>query len=88
MVKIVNIYIAYEISKNYSISSYPTLENCLFGAVSLIKKADIDRYKYSGYGIGFDRHEEFSFGNVLGKSCIIFGADLCSSLHMIITKKK
>ena len=26
---IVNIYIVYEISKNYNISSYPTLENCL-----------------------------------------------------------
>ena len=25
---IVNIYIVYEISKNYNISSYPTLENC------------------------------------------------------------
>ena len=32
---IVNIYIAYEISKNYDISSYTKLENCLFGAVSL-----------------------------------------------------
>ena len=32
--KIVNIHIGYEISKNYSISSYPTLENCLFGAAS------------------------------------------------------
>ena len=32
---IVNIYIVYEISKNYSIRSYPALENCLFGAVSL-----------------------------------------------------
>ena len=31
--KIVNIYIVYEISKNYSIITYPTLENCLFGAV-------------------------------------------------------
>ena len=31
---IVNIYIVYEISKNYNISSYPALENCLFGAVS------------------------------------------------------
>ena len=30
---IVNISIAYEISKNYNISSYPTLGNCLFGAV-------------------------------------------------------
>ena len=32
--KIVYIYIVYEISKGYSISSYSTLENCLFGAVS------------------------------------------------------
>ena len=45
--KIVNIYIVYEISKNYSISSYPTLENCLFGAVSLTKNAGIDKYKCS-----------------------------------------
>ena len=36
------IYITYEISKNCNISSYPTLENCLFGAASLIKNADID----------------------------------------------
>ena len=78
--KIVNIYIVYEISQYYSISSYPTLENCLFGAVSLTKNADIDQYKYSGYGIGFYRHGElFSFGNGLGKNCIIFGEDLSSS---------
>ena len=30
---IVNIYIVYEISKNYNIISYPTLEDFLFGAV-------------------------------------------------------
>ena len=41
--KVVNIYITYEISKNINISDYPTLENCLFRAVSLIKHADIDR---------------------------------------------
>ena len=55
--KIVNIYIVYKISKNQNISIYPILENCLFGAVSLTKNADIDKYKYSGYGIGFDRHK-------------------------------
>ena len=32
---IVNIYTVYEISKNYNISSYPTLGNYLFGAVRL-----------------------------------------------------
>ena len=73
--KIVNLYIANEISKNYNISSY------FFGAVSLTKNGDIDQYKYSGYGVGFDKHGEFSFGNGLGRNCIIFGADLSSSSH-------
>ena len=31
--KILNIYIVYEISKSYNISSYTTLENCLFEAL-------------------------------------------------------
>ena len=43
--KIVNIYIVHEINKNFNISSYPTLENCLFGAVRLTKHPDIDQYK-------------------------------------------
>ena len=76
-----NIYIVYEISKNYIISSYPALENCLFGAVSLTKHVDIDQNKYSGYGIGFERKGEFSFGNGFGRNCIIFGADMSSSVH-------
>ena len=37
--KVVNIYIIYDISKNFNVSSYSTLENCLFGAFSLIKKS-------------------------------------------------
>ena len=53
----------------------------MFGGVSLTKNADIDQYKYSGYGIRFDRHGEFSFGNGLGKNCITFGADLSSFSH-------
>ena len=57
----VNIYIVYEISKNYNINSYPTLENCLFRTVNLTKHVAIDHYKYSGYGIGFDRKGEYSF---------------------------
>ena len=79
---IVNIYIVYEISKNYNISSYPTLENCLFEAVSLTRHVDIDQYKHSGYGIGFDRKGEFSFGiNGFCKNAIIFGANMSSSVH-------
>ena len=64
---IVNICIVYEIRKYYNVSSYLTLENCLFGAVSLTKH-DINQYKYSGYGIGFHRRGEFSFGNGFGKN--------------------
>ena len=35
--KIINMYIVYEIRRNYNISSCPTLKNCLFGAVRLTK---------------------------------------------------
>ena len=75
--KIVIIYIIYEKGKNYAVSTYPRLENCLFSAVSLAKNADIDKYKYSGYGIGFDRRWFLwhpSGGT--GKNVIIFGVDM------------
>ena len=52
--KVGNIYFVYEISKNIDISNYPKLENFLFGAVTLTKNADINKYKYFEYGIGFD----------------------------------
>ena len=42
---------------------YPTLENSFFGAVKLVKNADIDKYKYLGHGTGFDRRGTFSVGN-------------------------
>ena len=58
---IVNIYIVYELSASSSYDSDPTIKNCLFDAVTLTKNADIEKYKYSGYGIGFDRRSSFSF---------------------------
>ena len=68
-----HIYIVYEISKTFNISDYPTLENCLFGAVTLTKNVDVDQYKYTGYEIGFDRYGSFSFsGTGLGRNVIIF----------------
>ena len=48
---IVNIYIVYEISKSYNISSYPTLANCLFGAVTLTKIVDIVQIIWIWYRI-------------------------------------
>ena len=73
--RVVNIYIVYEISKSINISDYPTLENCLLGAVSLHKNADIDMYGYFWYGIVFDRHGNFLFSG-LGRNVMIFGVDM------------
>ena len=86
--KVVNIYNVYEISKSINISDYPTLENCLIGAVTLTKNADIDRYGYSGYEIGFDRHGSFPFpGTGLGRNVIIFGVDMSSPTKIDNRKK-
>ena len=59
----------------------------MFGAVKLIKHVDADKYKYSGYGIGFDRKGFFSIGDENGRNVIIFGVDMSSS-SFIDNKKK
>ena len=56
---VVNIYIVYETTPDTKTSNI-TLENCLFGAIKLTKNSDIDKYKYSGYGIAFDSRGSFS----------------------------
>ena len=53
----------------------------IFGGVKLTENFDIDYYKYSGYGIGFDRKGTFSIGNGSGSNIIIFGVDMSSSPH-------
>ena len=85
---IVNIYSVYELGISGSNNNDCTLKNCLFSAFTLTKNADIDKYGYSGYGIGFDRRSRFSFPS--GGFCqnvLIFGADMSSSPH-INNKKK
>ena len=76
---VVNIYIVYEITSDYKNINYPALENCLFGSIKLTKNADIHKYRYFGYGIGFDRQSSFSIGNETGKNVISFGVDMSSS---------
>ena len=59
----------------------PTIKNCLFGA-------DIEKCKYSGYGIGFDRRSCFSFtGGGFGQNVLIFGTDMSTSIHIEYKKK-
>ena len=61
----------------------------MFGTVKLTKHADVSKYKYSGYGIGFDAREAFShpsgrFGNIT----IIFRVDMSSFVHVDNTEKR
>ena len=86
--KVVNIYIAYNLGASSSYINDLTPKNCLFGAVTLTKNADIDKQGYSGCGIGFDRRTCFSFpGTEFGQNVLIFGADMRFFLH-IDNKKK
>ena len=85
--KIVNIYIVDEIIRiayiNGNRHSNLTVQNALFGVVSLSKNADVRKYKYSGYGNAFGRTSSFSFpGSGDGQNVIIFGVDINSSMHV------
>ena len=57
------------------------------GAVKLAKHVDVDLYKYSGYGMAFDRKGSYSIGDEIGRNVIIFGVDMNSFPH-IDNKKK
>ena len=54
----------------------------MLGVVKLAKNNDIDKYKYSGYGIGFDSGRTFLFSDgSFGENVITFGADMSSSVY-------
>ena len=85
---IVNIFIAYDLGASNSNVNDPTLKNCLFGAATLTKNADIEKYGYSGYGIGVDRRTSFSFsGGGFGQDVLIFRVNMSFSAY-IDNKKK
>ena len=83
--KVLNICIVYELGASSSNVNDPTIKNCLFGAVTLTKNADIEKYKYSGYELGFS---SFSFpSRGFGQNVLIFRADMSTSTHIDIKKK-
>ena len=54
----------------------------------MTKNVDINKYRYYGYGNGFDRHESFSHpSGGTGGNVIIFGADISSSTRIDHRKK-
>ena len=55
----------------------------MFGVLPLTKKADINKYRYSSYGIRFDRSGSFSIpSGGFGQNVIIFGVDTTSSVRV------
>ena len=80
---IANISTVYELGASTSYNNDPALKNCLFGAITFTKNADIDKYGYSGYGTGFDITSSFSFpGGGFGQNVLIFGVDMSSSTRI------
>ena len=58
--KLINLYISYILGSQLKILNTDfTLSNCLSGSLKQTKNADIGKYKFKGYGIGFDRRSEF-----------------------------
>ena len=82
LTKIVNVYIVHDLQawpkiplRNFSI------KYCLFGATSIVKNSDKEKYVYSGYGVAFDGKGEWSFDNGTARNVIIFGFDNSLSFH-------
>ena len=85
---IVNIYIVSETGATTRNSFDLKLINGLFGAVTLVKNPDINKFGYTGYGIGFHRGTTFSFpSGGFGHNVLVFGVDMSGLTH-IDNKKK
>ena len=62
---LINLYSSYILKTDF------TLCNCLFGSVKLTNNTNLDKYKYTGYSIGFYSRSEFLFTIVsYGKNAI------------------
>ena len=81
--KVINLYISNTLGLQLrNLNTDFTLGNCLFGTVKLTKNAYLDKYKYTGYNIGFEYCSQFLFTDrSYGKNVMIFGADTSSSVH-------
>ena len=54
----------------------------------MTKNVNIDKYGYSGYGIGFDSKSSFSFPGVrFGQNVLIFRVDMSFATHIDNNKK-
>ena len=74
--KQINLYISYMLDLQLKNLNF-------FASVKLTKNVDVHKYKYSGYGIGFDSCSEFLITDgSYGKNVIIFRANMTSSVDV------
>ena len=87
--KIINLYISYTLSPPLSnLNTYFRLGNCLLGSVKLTKNTDLDKDKYSGYGIEFDSYSEFSSLDDSMEEMSLFLELTWAYLHVLLIRKK
>ena len=82
--KVTNLYISYTLGPQLrNLNTGFTSGNCLLRSVELTKYADLDKYKYTSYGVRFDSSSKFLFTDgSYGKNVIILGADMSSPVHV------
>ena len=86
--KVINLYISYTLNLQLiNLNTDFTLGNGLFGSVKLTKNADLDEYKNSGYGIGFDSRLEFSIQNGSFGKMLLFLELMSAQLCLLIIRK-
>ena len=80
----INLFIIYEWdSWPWDLNNDFALRGCFFGGVKLTKNAGVEKYSYSGYGVGFDTCIEYYLPDCkVGKNYSIFGAAVSSSVHI------
>ena len=88
--KVINLFISYTLDPQLkNLNTDFTLGNCLFGSEKLTKNADPDKYKYTGYGIGFASRSEFLFADgTYGKKMSLFLELMWAHLYMLIKREK
>ena len=74
--KVVNVYVVYDLDAwpRNPTNSFK-LKKCLFGATSIVKISNKEKYLYSGYGITIDSAASWSFNNSTARNVIAFGVD-------------
>ena len=89
LTKVVIVYIVYDLDNWLKILYRTfTLKNCLFGATTIVKNNNKEKWEYNGCGIAFDGKGEWSFGDDSARNVAVFGVDNSSSSHTDNRKNK